>query len=351
MIFASDNWSGVDDSIVEGLAEQARLTKPAYGGDALSKAVEERFCALFERDVAVFFVGTGTAANVLGIATYCRPGGIVFGHAQAHINVDEANALEFLAGVKIVALEGEGGKLTPEGLAGAIATYPEGGFHHGQPVAVSITQATELGQAYLPAEVAAISSVAKERGLAVHMDGARFAGAVAGLGVTPAEVTWKAGVDVLSFGGTKNGCLAAEAVVFFNPADARDFGFLRQRIGHGFSKARFIAAQFARYLEGDRWLTLAGRANAQARRLADAIRASGEARLALEPAANEVLAVFRTGLDERLKAAGAVYYPWSSAGLPAESLPGSDEVLVRLVTSFQTSDAEVEEFSALLAAG
>ncbi len=285
----------------------------------------------------------------LASPAYSRPGGVVFAHSQAHILVDEANALEFLGGgVKIVGLDGEGGKLTPAALSGAIARYPEGGFHHGQPVAVSLSQATELGQAYAPEEVAAVASVAKERGLALHMDGARFAGAVSGLGVAPADVTWRAGVDVLSFGGTKNGCLAAEAVVFFDPGQARDFGFARQRIGHGFSKAWFIAAQFAAYLDGGAWLALAGRANASAARLADAVRDCADARLALEPAANEVLAVLKTSLDQRLKAAGAIYYPWSSAGLPAESLPGPDEVLVRLVTSFQTGDDEVERFASLL---
>lgn len=349
MIFASDNWAGAAEPIVAALAQHARNGGPAYGGDALSKAVEARFCEIFEREVAVFFVGTGTAANALAIANYCRPGSIVFGHAQAHINVDEANGLEFLGGgVKVVGLDGEGGKLTPSTLLDGLAAFPERGFHHGQPVAVSLSQANELGQAYSPAEVAAVTEVANDKGLAVHMDGARFAGAVAGLGVSPADVTWKAGVDVLSFGGTKNGCLAAEAVVFFDPAQAGDFGFARQRIGHGFSKAWFIAAQFAHYLEGDTWLALARHANARAKVLADAVRSSGEARLALEPSANEVLAILTEGLDARLKAAGAIYYPWSPAGMPADALPGPGEVLVRFVTSFQTSEDEVARFAALV---
>lgn len=352
MIFASDNWAGASDRVMAALTEQAGHVTPAYGTDALSKTVAQRFNEIFEREVTVFFVGTGTAANALAIASYCRPGGVVFGHAQAHILVDEANALEFLGGgAKVVGLEGQGGKLTPQALADGLARHPRGGFHHGQPVAVSLSQITELGQAYSPDEIAAVAAVARERDLAVHMDGARFAGAVAGLGLSPAEVTWKAGVDVLSFGGTKNGCLAAEAVVFFDPAGARDFGFARQRVGHGFSKAWFIAAQFAAYLEDGHWLDLARQTNARAARLAEAIRSSDGARLALEPAANEVIAVLQSSLDDRLKAAGAVYYPWSAAGLPADVLPGGDEVLVRFVTSFRTSDDEIDRFAAVVSGG
>jgi threonine aldolase len=352
MIFASDNWAGASDRVIAAIAEEAKQAAPSYGGDSLSAAVEKRFCEIFECDVAVFFVGTGTAANALGISAFCRPGGVVFAHSQAHILVDEANAVEFLGGgVKLVGLDGEGGKLTPEALAAAIARFPRAFVLHGQPVAVSLSELSELGLTYTPAEIAAIASVAKQHGLALHMDGARFAGAVASLDLPPADITWKAGVDVLSFGGTKNGCLAAEAVVFFNPADAGDFPFARQRIGHGFSKARFIAAQFAAYLEGEHWLELARHANTCAARLADAIRISDGARLALEPAANEVVAVFSKPLDQRLKAAGAVYHPWSTAGVSAAALPGEGEVLVRLVTSFQTTEAEVEQFAALLAAG
>ncbi len=351
MIFASDNWAGASDRIVAALAEEAKRIAPAYGGDPVTAAVQERFSEIFEREVAVFLVGTGTAANALGLSTYCRPGGVVFAHSQAHILVDEANALEFLGGgAKLVGIDGEGGKLTPPALSGAIARHPRDFVLHGQPVAVSLSQITELGQAYAPAEIAAISAVAKEHDLALHMDGARFAGAVAGLGLSPADITWRAGVDVLSFGGTKNGCFAAEAVVFFNPPDARDFPFARQRIGHGFSKARFIAAQFAAYFEDDHWLELARRANARAARLAAAIRTSDEARLVLEPAANEVFAVLRISLDARLKAVGAVYHPWSPRGLPTSARPEEEEVLVRLVTSFQTTDDEVERFAAMLTA-
>ncbi|MCP4383257.1 MAG: low specificity L-threonine aldolase [Hyphomicrobiales bacterium] len=352
MIFASDNWAGASDRVVAAIAEASRGSTPAYGGDDLTAELERRFSELFERDVGVLTVGTGTAANALGIAAFCRPGGVVFAHTQAHILVDEANAVAFVgSGAKVVGVDGEGGKLTPATLEAAVALYPPEAIRHGQPVAVSVSQISELGLAYSPEEVGALASVAASGGLAVHMDGARFAGAVAQPGVSPAGLTWKSGVDVLSFGGTKNGCVAAEALIFFDPARAEDSAFARLRIGHGFSKQWFVAAQLLAYLEDDHWLDLAGDANAMAERLADALRGSDEARLALEPAANEVLAVMSVSLDERLKAAGAIYYPWSTDGMPVAALPGEGEVLVRLVTSFRTSEAEVEQFASLLSTG
>jgi threonine aldolase len=352
MIFASDNWSGASDRIVAALADIAKVGGAAYGGDRLSKAVEKEFSRIFARDVAVFFVGTGTAANSLSLSAFARPGGIVFAHHEAHITVDEANATEFFGGgVRVVGLGGAAGKLTPEVLAAAIAKYPAGNVHHGRPVAVSLTQVTELGTAYRPEEVSAIAGTAKASGLAVHMDGARFAGAVASLNRSPADITWRSGVDVLSFGGTKNGCVAAEAVVFFNPEQAAYAGLARQRAGHGFSKAWFIAAQFEAYFEDAHWLDMARHANAMAARLVLALRAAPGVRLAVTPDANEVFAVLPRGLDARLKAAGAIYHEWSPEALPADERPRADEVLVRLVTSFKTTADDIDALSALVLRG
>ena len=349
MIFASDNWAGASEKIVAALAEAAESGGPAYGGDKLTAAVEDRFSEIFEREVAVFLVASGTVANALALSAYARPGGVVLTHRDAHILVDEAGATElFSGGNKVVGLEGVAGKLTPETLFAALSHMPERVVHHGQPVAVSLTQITEFGAVYRPEEIAALSRVAKTRELAVHMDGARFAGAVAGLGLPPSVITWRAGVDVLSFGGTKNGCMAAEAVVFFDPAHARDFPYARQRAGQGFSKNWFIAAQFSAYLDGDHWLELARHANRMARRLAKAIAASETARLALAPDANEIFAILKTATDAKLRDAGAVYYPWPADSLPEESRPEPDETMVRLVTSFQTTEADVDRFAALL---
>jgi threonine aldolase len=347
MIFASDNWAGASEEVMEALAKAARTGGPAYGADRLTAAVEQRFSEIFEREVAVFLVASGTVANALALSAYARPGGFILAHKDAHILVDEAGAAEFFSGGnRVVGLDAVAGKIAPETLFQALRDSPERAVHHGQPVAVSITQITELGAAYSPQEIAALADVARRRGLAVHMDGARFAGAVAALGLPPAEITWRVGVDVLSFGGTKNGCLAAEAVVFFDPAHARDFAFARQRAGQGYSKNWFLAAQFAAYLENDRWLDLARHANGMARRLAEGIAASREARLALQPDANEIFAILTKTAEARLRAAGAAFHPWKADRFPEK--PGKEESLVRLVASFQTREAEVERFVALL---
>jgi threonine aldolase len=352
MIFASDNWAGASHRVVAALADVAKVGGAAYSGDPLSKAVEKEFSRIFEREVAVFFVGSGTAANALSLSAFAKPGGIVFAHHEAHIVVDEANATEFFGGgVRVVGLGGAAGKLSPDMLTAAIAKYPAGNVHHGRPVAVSLTQVTEFGTAYGPEEISGISGIARAAGLAVHMDGARFAGAVAGTNHAPADITWRCGVDVLSFGGTKNGCVAAEAVVFFNPEQAAYTGLARQRAGHGFSKAWFIAAQFAAYFEDGHWLDMARHANAMAARLVLALRAAAGVRLAVTPDANEVFAVVPRSLDARLRAGGAIYHEWSPNALPADVRPGADEVLVRLVTSFSTSPEEVDAFSALLVRG
>ncbi len=348
MNFASDNWTGASPRIAEALSTAAGGYAPAYGGDPLTADVTAMLSRVFERDVAVFFVGTGTAANALALAHVARPGGVVFCHRHAHIAADEAGAPEFLSGgSRLHGIAGGGGKITPADLGAAIALYPAEAVFHGQPSAVSISQLTEAGTAYAADEIATIAEVAHGAGLPLHMDGARFANAVVGLGASPADITWRAGVDMLSFGGSKNGCFAAEAVIFFDPDKAKGFEFQRKRAGHLFSKSRFIAAQFAAYLDGDHWLDLATHANGMAARLAAALGSAASARLALEPHGNEVFAYLSLDADQRLKSAGAFYYPWSAEGLgvaPAEE----DEVLVRLVTSFRTSDEEIEQFAGLL---
>lgn len=352
MNFASDNWSGASEPVIAALVEAARKGGPAYGGDDLTRAVERRFAELFEREVAVFLVASGTAANALALANYARPGGAILCHREAHIYHEEAGAAALFGGGMVLRpIDGEGCKIAPDALAEALAGIPEGFVHAGQPAAVSLTQLTELGTAYAPDEIAALAALAHSRGAKVHMDGARFAGAVASLGVSPADVTWKAGIDVMSFGGTKNGCVAAEAVIIFKPEEAREFPFIRQRAGQGFSKNWFIAAQFDAYLRDGHWLDLARHANALGARLAAAIRASKTARLAIEPAANEVFAVMPKAMEAKLKSAGAVFYPWPDHSVAADRRPGTGEMLIRLVTSWQTTEGEVDAFAAVLNAG
>jgi len=349
MFFASDNWAGAAPKVVEALAKAAGGFHPAYGNDGMTRAVEQRLNELFEHEASVFLVSSGTFANALSLTAFARPGGVVFCHEHAHIMVDEAGATSFLGGgITLTGIPGARGKLTPDAVVAAIDGMRDHVPHAGQPIALSLTNLTELGAVYTVAEVRALADVAHERGCIVHMDGARFANAVAALGVTPAELTWRSGVDVLSFGGTKNGCFAAEAVLFFDPAAARDVAFQRQRAGQGYSKNWFIAAQYEAYLADGHWLALAGNANRMAARLAGAIRASASARLAVEPDGNELFVVVKKDADARLKAGGAVYNPWSPDKLPASARPAGDETVIRLIASWCTTEADVDGFAALL---
>ncbi|RYD37332.1 MAG: low specificity L-threonine aldolase [Verrucomicrobiaceae bacterium] len=351
MNFTSDNWAGVHPAITENLARHASGMAAAYGTSELDRRIEQRFSELFERDVAVFFVGTGTAANSLALASVNRPGGVAFCHREAHIVKDECGAPEyFTGGGRLQTVDGPAGKLRPELLLRELGHFRPGYIHTGQPMAVSLTQATEVGTVYQVEEIAAISAICRERGLPLHMDGARFANALSSLDLTPAEMTWKQGVDVVSFGGTKNGCWCAEALVYFDPGQAVDLPYIRKRAAQLFSKTRFIAAQFEAYLEDGLWLKLAARANATAACLADAVRASAHCRLAWDVEANEVFVILHRDLAVEWQTRGVGFHLWPAPGDLVDSL-GKDEVIARLVTSFSTSDEEVDSFRDLLSAG
>ncbi len=347
MNFASDNWAGAAAPIAAAIAAEAGGIAPAYGGDPLTREVEAAFARVFDREVGVFFVATGTAANSLALSALARAGGIVLCHEEAHINTDEGGATEFLADLKLVGLPGDDGKLTAAVLSAAVEHYRADPGRHGQPVALSLSQLTEFGAAYTPEEIAELSGIAREAGLAVHLDGARFGNAVAGLGVAPADVTWRAGVDVMSFGGTKGGCWQAEAVVFFDPAKAAQFPYIRKRAGHLISKSQFIAAQFKAFLNDNLWLDLAGHANQMAWLLSEGIVAAG-GRLAWPPIGNEVFAILPSESLARARAMGAAFYEWTAALLPPDRRPIAGEDIVRLVASFATSEAEVTQFLAAL---
>jgi threonine aldolase len=272
MHFKSDNTAGCAPEILSALARVNDGNATSYGGDAITARLTEKFSSLFEKEVAVFPVATGTAANALALATLAPPHGAIFCHENAHINVDECGAPEFYAGAKLVPLKGAAGKLTAEAITARLGYHIRGDVHHTQPSAVSITQATEIGTCYTPVEIEALSRFAKAQNMALHMDGARFANAIAHLGLKPADITWQAGVDALSFGFTKNGAISAEAVIFFDPAQATDFAFRRKRAGHLLSKMRFVSAQIEAMLDGGLWLKLACHANTMAQRLAEGLK-------------------------------------------------------------------------------
>jgi threonine aldolase len=340
MNFASDNAAPVAEPILDAILRANAGHALAYGNDDWTRAVERRLSEIFEREVAAFLVPTGTAANALALAHVAPPWGVVFCHADSHIATDECGAPEFFGGgFKLVGLPGEAGKIAPGTFATALAGYGGHSPHQMVAAALSITQVTEAGTIYRVDEVAALSEIAHSRGLAVHMDGARFANALVRLNAAPAQMTWQAGVDALSFGATKGGAMAAEAVVIFDPARAAFFGERRKRGGQLLSKHRFVAAQFAAFLEGGLWLDLARHANAMASDLGEKLTATGLPPL-FPVDANLVFVALPRALDAKLKAAGANYYarPSETVHLPP------DHVMARLVASFATSQEDVERF-------
>jgi threonine aldolase len=342
MQFASDTNAAASAGVMAALARANTGAAPAYGADAWTHAVERRMSELFGREVAVSLVSTGTAANALALACLVKPWGAVLCHHESHIMGDECGAPEFYSGAKLIGMPGVGAKLLPDAVLAEAAKFSKSTVHQVQPMLLSISQATECGLVYPPAEIAALSMAARNAGLKLHMDGARFANAVAALGCDPADITWKAGVDVLSFGGTKNGAWAAEAVVFFNPADAEEMRWRRKRSGHTLSKGRMIAAQFKGLLEHGDWLKLAAHANAMARRLAEGLADVPGVRLAWPCEANEVFPVMPDRLTASLHEAGAVFRPWASAAFADNAAPAQGEGVHRLVCSFATTLEEVD---------
>jgi threonine aldolase len=335
MNFASDNAYGASAQILQAVIDAAGGTETSYGEDAITRRVCERLGAIFERDVAAFPVVTGTAANSLALATLCPPYGAVLCHKDSHIAVDECSAPEFFTGgAKLALLDGARAKLTPQAIAQGRARFGSS-VHSPKPSAVSITQATELGTIYTRDEIKAIAELAHSHGMTLHMDGARFANALVSLGCTPAQMTWKAGVDALSFGATKNGALCAEAVVFFDKTRAEEFEYRRKRGGHLLSKMRFISAQLEAYLEGDLWLANAKRANALAKNLGDGLAAIPGVTVASPVEANGVFVWMPKPLAARLRKQGATFYDWVTE---------PERVMARLIVSFATPEADVAKF-------
>jgi threonine aldolase len=341
MYFASDNTAPISPEILAAIEKVSRDHASAYGADTLTEHLGTRAREIFETDLSIYPVGTGTAANALALSTLVRPYSAVICAEEAHIATDEGGAPEFyMGGAKVMTLPSADGRIAPMQIEMAMARAIDGGIHHVLPEAVSITQATEWGTVYAPADIAELGAASRRRGLHLHMDGARFANALVQAGTTPAELSWKAGVDVLSFGATKNGAMAAEAVIFFNPALAAGFERRRKRAGQLWSKMRFLSAQLLAYLEDDLWLRNAAHANEMASALASGLGLLPGIRLMQTVQANEVFVAMPDDMIEALLAGGAVFYRWID-------MPGEPNSVVRLVTSFATRPEEVENFVAL----
>ncbi len=338
MNFGSDNIAGIAPEIMAAIERANDGTAAPYGGDGISGALDALYSSLFETPVRVFPVATGTAANSLALAMLCPPYGSVYCHAMSHIATDEAGAPEFYSGgCKLMLVDGDAAKITADGLDATLAAEVERFPHSVKRTALSLSQATEAGTVYTPDEVTALSGVARARGLRLHMDGARLANAIAHLGCTPAQATWRAGVEVLSFGATKNGALAAEAVIFFDAAnfaaeDFEAFAWRRKRAGHLFSKMRFAAAQLEVMATDDLWLRLAGHANGRAAQLAAGLAAIPGVSLAYPCQANELFIEVGEALARQIEQANIGAYRWNT-GTP---------VIMRLVCAFNTPQADVD---------
>lgn len=335
MNFCSDNVTGACPAVLDAVVRHNQGAAMPYGDDPLTDRVCRQIAEIFEHDGAVVFpVATGTAANALALSVVCPSTGAVYCHEESHIYTDECGAPElFSGGAKLVPLPGADAKLTTAVLEEALAAGWKGVVHHVQPAAVSITQASECGTLYTPDEIAALAAVCRRHDLILHMDGARFANAVAATGQTPAALSWRAGVDVLSFGATKNGALAAEAVVFFKPELAGRFALHRKRGGHLLSKMRLISAQLDGYLQDNVWLDNARHANDMAAKLAAGLSGLPGIRLIHPVEANELFVVLPEDVSRGLREAGFAFYPWAAGG------PGCH----RLVTAWNTSEKDVAE--------
>ncbi len=338
MFFASDNTSGAPPEVMQALLRANEGFARSYGGDEIMARVTAQVRALFDApEASVHLVATGTAANALALAALTDPWGAVFCHRHAHIAEDECGAPEFYTnGAKLVLIDGAHGRITPDALTEALATTGASGVHGVQRGCLSLTNVTEAGTVYTPAEIATLTAIATSHGLPCHLDGARFANALVATGASPADMTWRAGIDVLSFGGTKNGLLGVEAVVLFDSAKSWELELRRKRGGHLFSKHRFLSVQMEAYLTDGLWMRLAAQANAMGQRLAQGIAGLNHAALTHPSQANMIFANWEPGGHARLQAAGAVYYD-------LRPLPDGRET-ARMVASWNTTEDHVDHF-------
>ncbi len=333
--FASDNTAPVHADVMAALNAVNDGAAPAYGNDPVTAKLQETFRETFRcPGLKIFPVFNGSACNGLALARMIRPYESILAHRQSHINNDECGLPEFYTGGKIVGLEGAHGKLTPASIGDLVERTLEHAPHTSRPRVISLTQSTELGTVYTVAEIGALSQVAKAHGLFMHMDGARFANAVASLGCHPAEVTVEAGIDILSFGGTKNGAMLAEAAVIFNESLIEDFAYVHKRAGQLPSKARYVSAQLQALLNDDLWIALGGHSNAMAGALRAGLIDRPGVALKHPVEANELFVILPKAMADGLFAKGHRFYAWPNEGPDC----------YRLVTSFSTTPEDVAQF-------
>jgi len=349
MWFTSDNAGPAAPEVMAAMMQANEIYSQSYGADPIMDRVRAKIREIFEApEAAVYLVSTGTVANSLALATLCQPWETIYCHTHAHINEDECGAPEFYTGgSKLTLLDGQDAKIDPASFQAAVDATGQVGVHNVQKGAISITTATENGAVYTLEELNALTRIAKENQIPVHLDGARFTNALVHLGCSPAEMTWKSGVDVVSFGGTKNGLLGVEAVIFFDPKHAWEFELRRKRGGHLMSKHRYLSAQMDAYLTDGLWLKMAKSANDMATRLSKGIMALPGAKLLHPTDANIVFAGWARSGHKAVQDAGAHYYFWPFD----QTLDGPDDEILtaRLVCNWATTSEDVDQFLRIIA--
>ncbi len=349
MFFGSDNQTGASLPVLEMIKNANTGCTHGYGDDKWTEKAVDKLKNVFEYDLEAYFVATGTASNALALSCLAQPWEAILCHQYAHILVDESTAPEyFTGGARLIPVSQGADKLTAQHLEDYFRKAGKELPHNPLAKALSITQASEAGLVYKPHEIKALTDVAKDEGLWVHMDGARFANALASLRCTSAELSWKSGVDVLCLGATKCGALCAEAVIFFNKELAKTFIHRRKRSGHLISKGRMFGAQFIGWLQNDHWLELAEHANYQAAQLAEAISSFDDLQIVWPVRSNELFVVMPRDLADYLREAGAEFYEWHIDALPSTIQLNNDETFIRLVTSFLTDDKQCLQFHELI---
>lgn len=348
MQFGSDNIVGASQEILDALIKSNSGTEPSYGGDSIKKRVDQLFCDLFERKVDVFLVPTGTAANALSIAAMTPPWGMCISNEESHINGEECGAPEFYTqGAKLKTLKGEAGKLSARALDAYLASLPSASYQM-PATSISISQQNECGQVYQLTEIKALCDIAKKYSLPIHMDGARFANALVALNCSPAEMTWKQGIDILSFGATKNGALAAEAVIVFKTELSDTLEYRRKRAGQTLSKGRFLSSQMEAYLKDNLWLKNARHANYMAQLLKQELSKFSDIRFPWKVEGNELFPILPSRYYQALQKAGAVFYEWPYRSVNVDEYPKENEHFVRIVTSFATQEDSIKKFTEIL---
>lgn len=335
MPFKSDNAANVSGQILDAINQANDGYSSSYGEDEYSVKLKTKLQQIFEHDLDFYLTNTGTAANALALSALTPNYGAIYCHEEAHINTDESGAPEFFSGGKLCAVQGEHGKINPKLLAEQIKYHLEIKPHTSKPAVISVSQSNEAGAIYSLAEIKELKKITEDYSLAMHMDGARFANALVALDVTPAAMTWQNGVDILSFGATKNGALAAEMVIIFNQKYSKDFSYRQKRAGQLMSKTRFFASQFLAYFENDLWLHNACQANAMAKLLSNELQKMPQITISHPVQANEVFVKMPVGLANYLLNNSVGFYSWYGGQF-------------RLVTTFATNEQDIQEFIALI---